>query len=371
LQITEIETFPIEPRWLVLAIRTDEGITGYGEPTLEGHLESVQGALEEFERYLKGKDPRRIEKHWQTLYRGGFYRGGPVLTTALSGVEQALWDIKGKKLGVPVYELLGGPCRDKIEVYAHVHGDRTQDYIDGALEKVERDFRAFKTTLAGPARSLETPQFLQEAVDKVGAIREALGPEVQIGVDLHGRYSPAAAIQAAQSLEKYNPAFIEEPCLPGDVDSLARIQSATAIPVATGERLYTKWGFRSVIEKGAADVLQPDLSHAGGILEGKKIGAMAEARYASLAPHCPLGPVALAACIQLDACTPNFLIQEQVTLGERYLEEPFSVENGFIPLPEDPGLGIEVNEDALREGLLEEPWQTPSWTHEDGSVADW
>lgn len=371
MKITKLETFHVKPRWLFLKISTDEGIVGWGEPIVEGRARTVETAVHELGDYLVGQDPRLINHHWQAMYRGAFYRGGPVLNSAISGVEQALWDISGKALGVPAYALLGGKCRDRIRVYAHVGGDTAAEIGDSARARLTQGFDAFKIGVFGALRIVETPNVLREAVTKLEAIRDAVGWDMDIAVDFHGRVSPAMAVRAAKAFEPLDLMFIEEPCLPENVDTMVTIARSTSIPVATGERLFTKWGFREVLEKQAAVILQPDVSHAGGIYETIKIGAMAESYYAAMAPHCPLGPIALAACLQADAALPNFLIQEQVTLGEDYLIKPFVVEQGYIPLPTGPGLGIEINEEAVRQGLYDGSWQTPSLRHADGSVADW
>ncbi len=371
MKITKLETFHVKPRWLFLKVSTDEGLVGWGEPIVEGHAVTVEAAVHELGDYLIGKDPRLINHHWQAMYRGGFYRGGPVLTSAISGVEQALWDITGQALGVPIYELLGGRCRDKIRVYAHVGGNTPEEIGQSARQRLSEGFEAFKTGFFGAMRTVETPNVLREAVAKLETIREVVGWRMDIAVDFHGRVSPAMAVRAAKAFEPYDLMFIEEPCLPENVDTMVTVARSTSIPVATGERLFTKWGFREVLEKQAAVILQPDVSHAGGIYETIKIGAMAEVYYAAMAPHCPLGPIALAACLQADAALPNFLIQEQVTLGEDYLVEPFRVEAGHIPVPTGPGLGIQVNEEAVRAGVYDGRWKTPALSHADGSVADW
>jgi len=371
MRITKIETFHVKPRWLFCKISTDEGITGWGEPIVEGHARTVEMAVHELEEYLLGQDPTQINHHWQAMYRGAFYRGGPVLTSAISGVEQALWDITGKALGVPVYQLLGGACRDRIRVYAHVGGSTPEEIGQSARAKLALGYEAFKTSFLGAMRIIETPDVLQRATAKLAAMRETVGWEMDIAIDFHGRVSPAMAVQAAKAFEPYHPMFIEEPYLPENVDTMVTIARSTSIPVATGERLFTKWGFREVLEKQAAVILQPDVSHCGGIMETTKIGAMAETYYAAMAPHCPLGPIALAACLQADAVLPNFIIQEQVTLGEEYLVTPFKVVRGCIPLPTGPGLGIELNEEAIRAGAYDGAWRTPELRHADGSVADW
>ena len=371
MKITKLETFFVLPRWVFLKVHTDEGLCGWGEPTLEGWSHSVAAAVREMGRYLIGQDPRRIERHWQALYCGGFYRGGPVLTSALSGIEQALWDITGKSLGVPVHQLLGGAVRDRIRVYCHVHGRTVAEALDVARKVKAMGFTAIKTSPVGAVRFVESPAWVDRAVARIAALREFFGDEVDIAVDFHGKFSPAAAIRLIEALKPLHPMFVEEPCLPQNVDALAAIARGTTVPIATGERLLTKWGFRELLEKQAAAILQPDLSHAGGIFEVRKIAAMGEVYYTSLAPHCPLGPIALAACLQLDACTPNFLIQEQVGFGAGYLKQPFVLTDGCVDVPAGPGLGIEVDEEALAEKLYDGSWETPRAWHEDGSPAEW
>lgn len=372
MKITRLETFYVQPRWLFLKVHTDEGIVGLGEPICEGHAQAVNAAVHEMGRYLIGQDPRRIEHHWQAIYRGGFYRNGPILCSALSGIEQALWDITGKWLGQPVYKLLGGAVRDKIRMYGWVSSDTYGDYVERAKVRLDAGFTAFKVGLmGGPVEMIDTHHFVEQTVEGFAAIRQAVGNKVDVGIDFHGRCTPAMSIKLAKALEPYHPMFIEEPVPCENVDALVTVARATSIPIATGERLFAKWGFREVLEKQAAVILQPDLSHAGGILEGKKIAAMAECYYASIAPHCPLGPIALAACLQLDACTPNFIVQEHFTTGEGYLKEPFKIIDGHIALPEKPGLGVELDEQALAGKGHDGTWDNPLWFHKDGSVADW
>ncbi len=371
MKITKLETVFVKPRWLFLKVHTDEGVVGLGEPVVEGRAQTVAAAVHEIGRYLIGQDPRRIEHHWQAIYRGQFYRGGPVLTSALSGIEQALWDITGKWLGVPVYQLLGGAVRDRIRMYGWLGGETYGDYIESAKVSTGQGFTALKTGILGAVNIVDTPAVVEANVERFAGIREAVGKEVDIGIDFHGRVSPAMAVRLARALEPYEPMFIEEPVLPDNVDVMVTVARSTTIPIATGERLFTKWGFREVLEKQAATVLQPDLSHAGGILECKKIAAMGETYFAAVAPHCPLGPIALAACLQLDACTPNFLAQEHVTLGEGYLKTPFVIKEGYIDLPAGPGLGIELDDEALADKLDDGSWETPRLWHADGSVADW
>lgn len=371
MKITKIKTMLVKPRWCFLKMYTDEGLVGNGEAIVEGRAKTVMQAVEELEYYLVGEDPRKIEHHWQSMYRHAFYRGGPVLSSALSGVEQAMWDILGKSLEVPVYQLLGGACRDKIRIYSGCGGGTPEACAKNAKTLVDKGFTALKTGVGKvPMRIVDTPKVINEAIEKFAAMREAVGDEVDIGIDFHGQVSPAMAIRLAQAYEPYKPMFIEEPCLPENVDTMVTVARSTSIPVATGERLFTKWGFREILEKQAAAILQPDLCHAGGIFECRKIAAMAETYYAAIAPHNPLGPISLAACFQLDACTPNFLVQEHTTLGEGYLKEPFVMEDGYVDIPRKPGLGIELDEEAIKSKLGHD-WHSPQVYHEDGSVGDW
>ncbi len=372
MKITKLETIFVEPRWMFLKVHTDEGIVGLGEPIVEGRARTVATAVQELGEYLIGKDPRRIEQHWQVMYRGTFYRGGPVLVSAISGIEQALWDITGKWLGVPVYQLLGGQVRDRIRVYAQCHGDSPESAAQTAREKVAQGFTALKTGVDTPMRIVDTKAFVKKQVRYIQAMREAVPDDVDIAVDFHGRVSPSMAIRLAHELEDMGLLFIEEPVLPENVDALVTVARSTTIPIATGERLFTRWGFREVLEKQAAAILQPDLCHAGGINEVRKIAAMAEVYYAAVAPHNPLGPISLASAIQVDAVIPNFLCQEQVSLGEGYLKQPFVVKNGFVDLPTGPGLGIELDEEAVAAKVNDGSWQTPHvYREDDGSYADW
>jgi galactonate dehydratase len=373
MRITKLETLLVKPRWLFLKIHTDAGLVGLGEPILEGRALTVAQAVAELEPYLLGKDPTRVVHHWQAMYKHAFYRGGPILTSALSGVEQALWDLAGKAVGLPVYRLLGGPLRDRIKVYAHCHGATDEAAAQRARELVAQGFLALKTGVAGgrPARIVETPGFVACVVARFAAIREAAGAEVDIAIDFHGAVSPQTAGVLIKALEPYQPMFIEEPVQCQNVDVMADLARKTHIPIATGERIFTKWGFREILEKRAASILQPDISHAGGIFEGRLIAGMAEAYYAAIAPHCPLGPISLAAGIQLDAAIPNFLAQEQVSLGDGYLKTPFVVKDGYIDLPTGPGLGIELDDEALADKLGHD-WRNPQTYHpDDGAAIDW
>ncbi len=368
MKITKVETFLVKPRWLFLKIHTDEGLVGLGEPITEGRALTCAQAVAELEPYLIGQDPTRVVHHWQAMYRHAFYRGGPVLTSALSGVEQALWDLSGKALGVPVYKLFGGPTRDRIRMYKHAGSD------PAALKAlVAQGWNAFKTGVNGgrPARIIETKGFVERAAVNFAALREAAGPEVDIAIDFHGAIQPPTAKLLIKALEPYQPMFVEEPVQCQNVDSMAEIARGTHLPIATGERIFTKWGFREILEKRAALILQPDLCHAGGIHEVHLIAGMAEAYYASVAPHNPLGPISLAACIQLDATIPNFIAQEHVSLGEGYLKQPFVVKDGYVDLPTAPGLGIELDEEAMADKIGHD-WVNPQSYHpDDHSVVDW
>ncbi|MFK7694142.1 galactonate dehydratase [Paenibacillus sp. HJGM_3] len=371
MRISKIELFHVRPRWTFLKMSTDEGLVGWGEAVLEARSRSVEMAVKELEPHLIGQDPRRIEHLWQGMYRGGFYRGGPILLSAISGLEQAMWDILGKSLGTPVYQLLGGAVRSRIRMYKGVGGIVADEAYTMSKRLRAEGFTMVKTGLEGMAHLIESPSWIARQVDRIERIREAIGPDCELAIDFHGKVSPALAIQLIKALEPIHPAFIEEPCLPENVDAMVTIARSTTVPIATGERLFTKWAFREVLEKQAAVIVQPDLAHCGGIMEGKKIAAMAETYYAGFASHNPLGPINLAASLQLAANVPNFVCQEYASEGEGYLKQPFVVKDGYIELPTGPGLGIEVDEEALQDKLYSGDWDIPRWFHaDDGSVAD-
>jgi galactonate dehydratase len=381
-EIAAYELFQVPPRWLFLRIETADGRVGWGEPVVEGRATTVEAAVEELmETYLLGADPTRIQDHWSTMYAGGFYRGGPVLMSAIAGIDQALWDLKGKRFGAPVYELLGGPTRDRLRIYQWVGGDRPEDVADEASARVADGFTALKMNATEELRRVDDPASVEAAADRLAAVREAVGPEVDVAVDFHGRASKAMAKRLAAALDPHDPFFIEEPVLPEHNDALPAIAAHTSAPIATGERMYARSDFKRLLAEGAVDVIQPDLSHAGGITEVHKIAAMADAYDVALAPHCPLGPIALAACVQVDAVAPNALIQEQ-SLGIHYNEgtdelayladqSVFEYEEGYVDLPDDPGLGIEIDEEVVRERADSPDWHNPVWRHDDGSVAEW
>ena len=382
MKITQLELFPVPPRWLFLKMSTDEGLFGWGEPVVEGKAATVAAAVEEMSDFLIGRDPRNVEDLWQTLYRGGFYRGGPILSSAISGIEQACWDIKGKALGVPVYELLGGAVRDKMRVYAWIGGDSPSETAASARTQLERGYTALKMNGTGPLEWIDSLVQVKAAAARLEEVRAAVGDAVGIGVDFHGRVHKGMAKALFRALEPFAPMFIEEPVLPENNEALPELARLTSIPIATGERMYTRWDFKDLLTRGGVDIVQPDVSHAGGILETRKIAAMAEAWDVAVAIHCPLGPIALSSALQVDFCTPNAFIQEQ-SLGihynqgaelNTYLKNPevFDYKRGFVLRSSLPGLGLEMDEDKVREAAkVGHRWRNPLWRLEDGSVTEW
>lgn len=382
MKITAYKTYIVPPRWLFLKIETDSGITGWGEPVLEGRAHTVETAVHELFDYLIGKDPLRIEDHWQVMYRSGFYRGGPVLMSAISGIDQALWDIKGKYHNAPVHALLGGRCRDSIQVYSWIGGDRPNDVATAAQQAAAKGFRAVKMNATEELKIIDCYDKVDVAVNRLATIREAVGTKIDIGIDFHGRVHKPMAKILVKEMEQFRPMFYEEPVLSEHLDTIADVARVTHIPIALGERLFSRYDFKQVFAAGCIDIIQPDLSHAGGITECRKIATMAEAYDIALAPHCPLGPIALAACLQVDAVSHNAFIQEQ-SLGIHYnvkndvldyVTDPavFNYKDGMVAIPEGPGLGIEVNEAYVEERSREgHRWRNPVWRHDDGSVAEW
>ena len=382
MKITRLTTYLVPPRWCFLKIETDEGIVGWGDPILEGRAQSVAAAVAELGEYLIGKDPRRIEDHWTVLYRGGFYRGGGIHMSALAGIDQALWDIKGKALGVPVSELLGGNVRDRIRVYSWIGGDRPSETAAAAKAAVARGFTAVKMNGTEELQYVDTYDKVERCLQNVAAVREAVGPNVGIGVDFHGRVHKPMAKVLFKELEPYRLMFIEEPVLSEHYEALKELAHLSSTPIALGERLYSRWDFKRILSEGYVDIIQPDPSHSGGITETRKIAAMAEAYDVALALHCPLGPIALAANLQLDGVCYNAFIQEQ-SLGIHYnasndlldyVSNPqvFAYEDGMVAIPQGPGLGIEVNEAYVLERAQQgHQWRNPVWRHRDGSFAEW
>lgn len=382
MKITGYELFLVPPRWLFLKIETDEGIVGWGEPVVEGRAHTVKACVEELMEYMIGKDPMRIEDHWNMLYRSGFYRGGPILMSAISGIDQALWDIKGKYFNTPIYQLMGGACRDSIKVYSWIGGDRPTDVGAAAKSVVDAGFTAVKMNGTEELQYIDTFEKIDQTLERVAAVRESVGEYVGIGIDFHGRVHKPMAKVLAKELEQFRPMFIEEPVLSENAEAFREISNHTSIPIATGERMFSRWDFKKILQDGYVDIVQPDLSHAGGITEVKKIASMAEAYDVALAPHCPLGPIALAACLQVDATSHNAFIQEQ-SLGIHYNQgsdlldyitdkSVFDYKEGYVAIPHGPGLGIEIDEDYVREKAKEgHNWKNPVWRHKDGSIAEW
>ena len=382
MKITRLTTYAVPPRWLFLKIETDDGIAGWGEPAVEGRAATVAAAVGELSDYLVGKDPRRIEDHWQVMRRGAFYRGGPVLMSAIAGIDQALWDIKGKWHGTSVADLTGGTVRDRIRVYSWIGGDRPADVAVAAKAAVANGFTAMKMNGTAELQIVDTWSKVTAAVESIAAARSAAGPGAGIAVDFHGRVHKPMAKVLLKELEQFKLMFIEEPVRPEELDGFWPQLAATPTPIALGERLYSRWDFKAVLASGAVDIVQPDPCHAGGISETRRIAAMAEAYDIAVALHCPLGPIALAACLQLDAASYNAFIQEQ-SLGIHYnagndlldyLSNPqvFRFDDGYVTIPSGPGLGIEVNEDYVTERAAQgHRWRNPVWRHADGSVAEW
>jgi len=382
MRITGLTTFRVPPRWMFLKIETDEGLVGWGEPVVEGRARSVEAAVTEIGEQLIGKDPARINDHWQTMYRGAFYRGGPVFMSAIAGIDQALWDIKGKAVGVPVFQLLGGLVRDRLKTYCWVGGDRPTEIIEQIRRRMVVGYDTFKLNACEEMRMLDSSRMIDAAVAKVAEIRSAFGDTIEFGLDFHGRVSAPMAKILIRELEPYRPLFIEEPVLAEQAEYYPRLAAQTAIPLAAGERMFSRFEFKHVFERGGIAIVQPDLSHAGGISECMKIAAMAEAYDVALAPHCPLGPIALAACLHVDFASWNAMLQEQ-SMGIHYNsdvelldyvlnKEAFDLERGSMLPMTKPGLGVEIDEAKVVERSRNAPdWHNPIWRHGDGSVAEW
>lgn len=382
MKITSIKTYLVPPRWLFIKIQTDEGWSGWGEPVLEGRAATVAEMVTELGDYLLGRDPLPVEDHWNVLYRAGFYRGGGVHMSAIAGIDQALWDLRGHYLGQPVHRLLGGPVRDSIRTYSWIGGDRPTDIAAGAREAADRGFTAVKMNGTQELQYLDSFEKIDAVIANVTAVREAVGENFGIAVDFHGRIHRPMVKPLFKALESFRLMFIEEPLLSEHADALRDVAAQSAIPIALGERLYTRWDFRQILEHGYVDIVQPDASHAGGISEVHRIATMAESYDVALALHCPLGPIALAACLQLDGVCYNATIQEQ-SLGIHYnqtndlldyLVDPsiFTCDQGLIRIPDKPGLGIEVNEEYVEEqARIGHRWRNPVWRHRDGSLAEW
>ncbi|MGB5418000.1 galactonate dehydratase [Algibacter sp.] len=380
--IEKIELFKVPPRWFFLKMTTKDGVVGWGEPVVEGKADTVEACVHELSQYVLGRSPNDIEDIWQTLYRGGFYRGGPILMSALAGIDQALWDIKGKTLGVPVYELLGGAVRQKMKMYCWIGGDNPDVVLQQAQDKVDLGYKGVKMNATGAFEWIDSAKKIKSVVKNIALLRQEFGDNLDIALDFHGRIHKGMVKPLIDELAPFYPMFIEEPVLSENSDALKHIYSHTSIPVAMGERMYSRWDFKEVLQKGLVDIIQPDLSHAGGISEVRRIAAMAEAYDVALAPHCPLGPISLASALHIDFNCINAFIQES-SLGIHYNEgyelldymenpEVFDLKDGYISLLKEPGLGIRIDEDKLRAAQkIGHKWSNPIWRNNDGSIAEW
>lgn len=383
MKITAIKTYRVLPRWMFVKVETDEGVSGWGEPVVEGHAKTVEAAVHEIEDYVLGADPSKINDIWQTLYRTRFYRGGPIMMSAIAGIDQALWDIKGKVLGCNVTELLGGRLRDKIKAYSWVGGDRPSDVIDGIKKLRKIGFDTFKLNGCEDLGFIDTRKKLLHSIKIAAQIREEFGDEIEFGLDFHGRVTAPMAKIMMKELEPFHPYFIEEPVLAENYEYYRILADQSSLIIAAGERMYSRYDFKRVLEGRGVSILQPDLSHAGGITEVMKIASMAEAYDVVLAPHCPLGPVALAACLAVDMVSYNAALQEQ-SMGIHYNQgaelltyvnnpEDFDMSDGYLHALTKTGLGVDVNEERIIAASKEHDvsWHNPVWRHPDGSVAEW
>lgn len=382
MKITGLETFLVPPRWLFLKVTTDEGLAGWGEPVLEGHARTMAAKIAELEDLVIGRDPLLIEDLWQSIYRSGCYRGGPVLMSAISGLDMALWDIKGKHHNAPVHALMGGKVRDRIRTYRWIGGDRPENLVPQARALIEQGYNAVKLNACAELAIVDTHAKVDEIVARLFELREAVGTTLDVALDFHGRVHVPMARQLIKELEPMRPMFIEDAVVSQQVDAMADLARATAIPLVIGERLHSRYDFKSVFEKRAATIINPDTAHVGGISEMVRIGHWAEAYDVALAPHCPLGPIALAASMQVDAVCYNAFIQEQ-SLGIHYNHggdmvdyvtnaEVFDITDASLKIPDGPGLGLDINEDHVRHMAKQgHRWRPPVWRHRDGSIAEW
>lgn len=381
MKISSVQVYEVKPRWIFIKISTDEGIEGWGEMVSGTKTRTVVAGAYEMADRIIGRNPLEIEKIWQELYRV-FFRGGPINMTIISGIEMALWDIKGKYYNAPIYELLGGSARDRIKVYSWIGGDRPADVVKDAQDRVTRGFDSIKMNATEELHYIDSFKKIDAVVERVASLRDTFGNGLNIGVDFHGRVHKPMAKILAKELEPYRPMFLEEVVLPENEEGFVEVAKHVSTPLATGERLYTRWGFKNILNSGVIDIIQPDVALAGGILETRKIIAMAEAYDIAAAPHAPYGPIALAATLQIDVCSPNVFIQEQ-SLGIHYNKgfdlldfvknkEIFQYKDGYVDIPTKPGLGLEIDEDKVKEvsaeGLY---WTNPNWKNYDGTKAEW
>ena len=376
MKITGLKTFicnAYRTNWVFVKVLTDEGIHGVGEATLEYKEHTVAQAIMELERYLIGKDPHNIEKFWHDCYRDAYWRGGPVLMSALSGVEMALWDIKGKALNVPVYQLLGGKFRDEIPCYANgwfAPAKTPEEFAEKAKVAAKAGFKALKWDPFGSAWMNISRRDLKQALNCIRAVSEAVGNDVDLLIEGHGRFNIPTAVKIGLALEEFDVMWFEEPIPPDNKEGLAEVKRRVNVPIAAGERLYSRYDYREFFRLGCADFIQPDVSHAGGIMELKKIAAMAEAHHIPFCPHNPSGPVANAATLQLAACVPNFAFLEtmssDVPWRKEISDENVIFENGSMKIQDKPGLGIDINEKEIEK----HPYIECNLRHYTGALTD-
>ncbi|MUW14564.1 galactonate dehydratase [Halorubrum sp. CBA1125] len=383
MRVTDYELFAVPPRWLLLKLETSDGLVGWGEPIVQGGLETVEAAVEELvEAYLLGEDPLETERHWRTMYQGRYYRGGPILMSALAGIDHALWDIKGKHYDAPVHQLLGGHVRDRVMIHQWIGGEDREELTNEAITRRNQGYKAIKMNATAEFRALEPPGAVERARKRVAAVRDAVDDDLYLGVDFHGRVSKPMTRRLVESLEPYGLMFVDQPILPEHSEFLATLAEQTTVPIATGERFYSRYDFKPLLTAGAVSVIQPDVTHVGGITELRKIATMADAFDVAVVPHCPLSPVAFAASLQVVFCSHNAVMQEQdlslhdpaESVGLQYLEDPhtFAFDDGYVKRPTDPGLGITVDEAYVREqSRADVKWSNPVWRHEDGGIAEW
>lgn len=386
MKISRIEPFCVSPRWIFVRVETDDGLVGWGESILPKRIHAVLGAIADLAANLLGEDPLRIDDLWQRMTRGGFFRGGPVLGTAAAGIEQALWDLKGRHYRLPVHEFFGGLVRDRVRAYAWIGGDRPADVVAAAQERARQGFTAVKMNATAELHYLDAPSKIAAVVERVAGIRAALGPDFAIAVDFHGRVHRAMAKALIRELEPFHLAWIEEPVLSEHNDLLPILAAETVTPIATGERLYSRWDYKRLLEDRVVDIIQPDASLTG-LHELEKLSRMAEAYDVTVAPHCPNGPVSLAATLQVDACVPNLVFQEY-SLGIHYHQgyaglepgemadylanpELLATRDGHLTIPRGPGFGIEINEEQVRERHRFWSLRDPNWRNADGTPAEW
>ncbi len=372
-RIEKIETILWE-RWLIVKVHCEDGTVGVGEGGVHGWQRPTETMVQTFAPYLVGQDPSRIEHHYQYLYRSSHFMGS-VVQGALSAIDIALWDIKGKRLGVPIYELMGGLTRHKVRCYMHVNGDTAEELAADAVEQVKAGFSAVRFAAFGANFWLHRTysEWADDAVERVGAVRDAVGPAIDICVEIHRQMNPSESIALGRRLEQFNPYFYEDPMLPDSPDMMGEVQRRGNLPIATGERFTSIYEFQQLLEARACAYVRPDLCLCGGLSGCKKVATMAEAQHVKVIPHNPLSPISTAACVQLDACIPNFALQEYTGESEPpksdLLVEPIKLEDGFLVVPDGPGLGVELNENALSaHPFVDKVLDTP--LHEDGSVAD-